>query len=365
MTTTWDTTRLSIAEALRGMRDGLVASWEQQVARQLPPLAVLPRPALVDPVRELFACATAALAADRPDVPEAVAIHSRARTTAGLGIDVVAREYACMNGVLRDALFAVVPLAAARDAVTALDTMLDDWESAAMATSLRELELSRERLIAILAHDLRTPLACVTMAAEMLTDDERLEGLQGQILGAADRMQRMVSDMLELARSQLGQDLPVSPKPDDLGTICRSAIGELAIAYPERAIAFDHAGDLRGDFDRDRVVQAISNVVRNAIEHGIGTVHVRVGEAADHRALVVEVTNMRAANASGALPVVSRRADGRAGFGLYIVHKIVEAHGGACTHETTPVKTIYTLRWPRAASSQRPYPLSDRGLGVR
>jgi signal transduction histidine kinase len=189
------------------------------------------------------------------------------------------------------------------------------------------------------------------MASEMLADthaaDPRAARLHGQIIAAAARMERMVSDMLDLARRQSAQELPVTLKADDLGAICRTVVDELVIANPGRPIDLSVAGDLRGHFDRDRVAQALSNLVRNAIEHGIGLVHVRAAEDAERGSLVVDVTNMRAASASGAwLP---QRADRRVGFGLYIVHKIAAAHGATCTHETTSVKTIYTIRWPRTA----------------
>lgn len=101
------------------------------------------------------------------------------------------------------------------------------------------------------------------------------------------------------------------------------------------------------------MAQAVSNLVRNAIEHGIGMVHIAASEDTELRSLVLDVTNMRAANASGALRALARRADGRFGLGLYIVHKIAAAHGATCTHESTGVKTTYTIRWPRVVERAR------------
>jgi len=326
----------------------LVSLWEHQVRHELPELAVLPRPALVEPIRAVMARAAAALAEDVRGVPDVVAEHAQQRTHAGLGAAVVAGEYAWLRGVMIDAVFAVAPADAAHDSVVALQRVIDPWAAAAIATCLREVEATRERLVTILAHDLRTPLACIAMASELLTHDNQREAhLHAQITAAAERMERMVSDMLDLARRGNAQELPVAPKPDDLGAICRSVVDEIAVANPHRAIEVSASGDLRGQFDRDRVAQALSNLVRNAIEHGIGVVHVRAVEERDRQSLVLDVTNMRAANASGALPVYTQRADGRLGFGLYIVHKIAAAHGATCTHETTSVKTTYTIRWPR------------------
>ncbi|MGE5181544.1 MAG: sensor histidine kinase [Acidobacteriota bacterium] len=342
------------------MCETLVARWEGEARRLLPALSALPRPALVETVRPLFLRAAAALADDAPRVPDEVAAHAARRTRAGIAAEIVAREYACMRDVLLDALLALAPPELVRDAVHALERVLEPWASFAIAACLREVELARERLVAILAHDLRTPLACIAMASEMLADsqarDPHAAGLQAQIIAATERMERMVSDMLDLARQQNAQELPVAPRPDDLGAICRSIVGELTIANPGRPIELSTSGDLRGLFDRDRVAQVLANLVRNAIEHGIGLVHVRVGEDADRSSLVLDVTNMRAASASGPLPALTRRSDGRLGLGLYIVHKIAAAHGATCTHDTTGVKTTYTITWPRAVASDAARP---------
>ena len=353
MTLAWTTARGAIADTVAAMCDKLLATWELRAREAAPRLFALRRSTVIEPVRSVLAAAGPALVDDAPTIPDAVEDHASQRVQVGITADVVAREYACMRAVLIDAMFTLTRSTVAREAVRAVDRVLDAWTAAAIAACLREVEAARERLVAILAHDLRSPLSCIAMVSEMLAGsapDERAANLHAVAAGAASRMERMVTEMLELARRQSSQELPFSPTSDDLGAICRNVVAEVALANPGRSVELLASGDLRGRFDRDRVAQAITNLVRNAIEHGIGSVHVRAAEAPDQRSLVLDVMNTRAANASGPLPALTRRADGRLGFGLYIVHKIAAAHGATCSHETTSAHTTYTIRWPRAVT---------------
>jgi signal transduction histidine kinase len=353
MSRSWDTARSTVATALHARRDALVSSWERLVRTEVTALGELPRDQLVAGVAALIGEAIGALVGDaigalvgtRERDGDAVAAHVARRGAAGVAVEAVVAEYACLRRVLRDEVLALAPREALGEAIAAVEAAADRLASRALAAYLRAEDEARERLVAILAHDLRTPLSCITMAAGMLATagggDPRL---YAPVISAAHRMQRMVHDVLDFARTQLGDVLAVARRPDDLGAICRVAIDELAIAYPDRAIELDASGDLSGCFDRDRVVRAVSNLVRNAIEHGIGDVRVRVGARADGRTLVIDVINLRAPSASGPLPIASSP---RIGFGLYIVHKIAAAHGGSCTVAATNGETTYSLVWPR------------------
>jgi len=329
LATTWQAVRADIAHGLRTRSDSIVIAWEHATGA----------------ARECLAGSYAGIVDELAGAPCAQVI---VRVQPPRSVDVVAADYGWVRHALRDELFALAPPAALHDALVALDCAVDRWTAHAIAACLRDLDESRERLVAILAHDLRTPLSCIAMGTELLLarhrSDPYADALHVQILAAADRMNRMVSDVLELARARLGHELPIAPRRDDLGDICRSAVDELALANPARKIVLDTRGDLTGMFDRDRVVQAVGNLVRNAIEHGVGAI--RVCAVQDDDGLVVDVTNCRAAQASGPLPLVERSV-ARLGFGLYIVHKIAAAHGATCANETTSSETTYSIRWPR------------------
>jgi signal transduction histidine kinase len=329
--TTWQAVRGDVAQELRTRSETIVIAWEQATGA----------------ARE---CLIGSFTGIVDELAGASCAEVAVRVVPPRGVDVVAADYGWVRHALRDELFGLVPPDGLRDALAALDRAVDRWTAHAIAACQHDLDESRERLVAILAHDLRTPLSCIAMGAELLLarhrGDKHADALHVQILAAADRMHRMVTDVLDLARTRLGHELPIAPRRDDLGDICRSAIEELALANPGRRIVLDTRGDLSGMFDRDRVVQAIGNLVRNAIEHGVGAIQVRAAEDAERGGLVVDVTNCRAAQASGPLPIVERSV-ARLGFGLYIVHKIAAAHGATCAQESTSSETTYSIRWPR------------------
>jgi signal transduction histidine kinase len=88
-------------------------------------------------------------------------------------------------------------------------------------------------------------------------DAETVTGCAAQISTNASVMGRMISDLLDYTRTRLGAGMPVRPAPMDLGALCREVFEEFRTAQPGRDIRFQSNGDLRGDWDTDRVRQAV------------------------------------------------------------------------------------------------------------
>lgn len=120
-------------------------------------------------------------------------------------------------------------------------------------------------ILDILGHDLRNPLASILVGATLLTKSERLEvkevGVATRILNSAGRMNRMVSDLLDLTRTRLGAGIPVTPKPMDLTSVCQQVVAELEAIHPDCRLQFEAKGNLHGEWDSDRLTQVISNLV--------------------------------------------------------------------------------------------------------
>ena len=265
----------------------------------------------------------------------------------GHAIDAVVRDYSR----LRECIASEVTDAAAR---TRIDHAIDLAIATGVTQFLAQRERLRERFMGVLAHDLRTPLACVTMATEMLLSDTRTpqdRSLLELVGDASDRMQRMVNEVLSWARGTIGGGIPAVRRDCDLDAVLRSVIAEARVTFGETSVVYHAAGDLRGAFDRDRVHQAIGNLVRNAIEHGAGTAYVSATESDDGRTILLRVRNqggLRSPNSSDVTdPFQRRKRPSHArGLGLYIVDQIVRAHGAALEMASTFEETTITIRWP-------------------
>jgi signal transduction histidine kinase len=222
-------------------------------------------------------------------------------------------------------------------------------------TARKRDEEARERFIAILGHDLKGPLSAILLGAFYLLRSEALPGsLRAAVRGmmtSAERMVRLIEDVLDLARGRLGSGLPIERRPCDIGALCRELVAELATAYPERDLTLSIAGDLAGRWDRDRLAQLVSNLLGNALTHGQDPIRVTVLGASE--GVVLEVANRGAPIPEALLPELfepfRRGAEGRGlGLGLFIVQEIARSHGGVIeVRSSAEAGTAFTVRLPR------------------
>jgi len=226
------------------------------------------------------------------------------------------------------------------------------------------IEQAREQFIGILGHDLRNPLSAILMAVEVLGDlPMPYAAVVGRVARSAHRIEGMIRDLLDFARGRLAGGIPVAPRPCDLQALCHEVVEEMKQAHPDRAIRFEAAGDLRGEWDPDRVEQVVSNLVGNAVTHGIGSVRVTGRDDGDE--VVTTVHNQGPSIPAAAIPILfepftrpAQEVDGARsqglGLGLYIASEIVHAHGGTISVASTEGEgTTFTIRWPRSVPHRR------------
>jgi signal transduction histidine kinase len=157
-------------------------------------------------------------------------------------------------------------------------------------------------------------------------------------------MARMISDLLDYTRTRLGAGMPVSPATMDLGVLCQEIYSEFQSSHPNRKIRLLAKGDMRGHWDTDRLRQAISNLLGNAIQHSpeSGTVELRL--SGEEPEIVLAVHNGGPPIPPGELakifePLVRgssansppKNRPGSIGLGLYIARAIITSHGGTIT----------------------------------
>ena len=227
-------------------------------------------------------------------------------------------------------------------------TFTDMTEIQEKEEALRRAIGQREDVVSIVSHDLRNPLGVAMAAADLLLDlplDEGQRRRQAEVIKrSGQRMQSLIEDLLDVARIEEGAFV-VHLATEGLLPILeevRAMFEEQARSKRIRLRITDASEDARARIDRDRIIQALANLVDNALRYTPegGTVDLGVTE----RHGVVEVTVSD--NGSGIDPEMLGRlfdrfaqansSGGGAGLGLAIVKGVADAHGGSVDVEAAP-----------------------------
>lgn len=216
-----------------------------------------------------------------------------------------------------------------------------------------------KQILAIVSHDIRNPLSTIQFAARRLQDIPDPTGAAKKhaaiVARGVDRIHHIVEDLLDLSREREGLGIPIAPKPADLEKICRRIVEELEAIARDRQVTFECEANGAGAWDEHRILQAISNLTANAVQHGAPGSPVRVRLTGDEGHVAVEVHN-RGTIPSDMMGVIfepfrsgrshTRRSEGL-GLGLFIARAIARAHGGAVEVESVHDETTFRLVLPR------------------
>jgi PAS domain S-box-containing protein len=242
----------------------------------------------------------------------------------------------------------------------AVVVFVDVTESHELEAELRRAVAFRERLMGIVSHDLRSPLSIISMTAQSMLKPEappqRARSSTLRIKRAADRMARMVSDLLDFTRIAATGGLPVDRRPSDLRTPVQEAVDDLNVSHPGRVrlVLPDHG--VEGAWDGDRIEQIVTNLVNNALQYGAGDTPVHVELRDEREEAILFVNNQGPPIVEEDLATLfdpfqkgqtAAHADG-VGLGLHIVREVVKAHQG--TIEVTSNAqhgTTFTARFPK------------------
>jgi PAS domain S-box-containing protein len=216
-------------------------------------------------------------------------------------------------------------------------------------TAAKELERLREEWSSVVAHDLRQPLGTISLSAQMLaraTDDARLLKYADQIHAAAQRLHRMVGDLMDLSRLDAHR-LELVRQRVDVPTLVGAVVERVALQAPDRAFDVRTPGQVPDvDADPDRIAQVMENLLTNAVKYGKRGTTIVTSVSWEDGDVAVAVTNegrpLTAEELSRIFERFHRTASAKlegiqgVGLGLYIARSLVEAHGGRITAESTP-----------------------------
>lgn len=226
-----------------------------------------------------------------------------------------------------------------------------------------DLDRSKEMFLAVLGHDLQSPLGAVVTASQFMLDRGQLEepelSLTTRIVRSGLRMNHMVSDLIDFTRSRLGSGIPIVRMDMDLGQAAADAVAEIKDAHPESDVHLNASGDLRGTWDEARLGQVFANLLGNAIDHGSPKTMISVAVRGETKNVVIQVHNsgppIPATDQPELFSPLKRlrsqepapAASGHLGLGLYIVERIAAAHGGTIEVHSDAAGTFFTVRLPR------------------
>jgi len=210
---------------------------------------------------------------------------------------------------------------------------------------LAELNQLKNQFVGMAAHDLRTPLAVITMYARLLVQelgtppDPRQSLWLNVILEKSDFMSRMVAELLDLSAIESGS-LSLTKNLCDYGEFVRRHLGELRPLAERRGLTLEFAGEALPAvcFDAGRIEQVLDNLIMNAVKFSPPHSAISVAASQEGDRIVTRVTDLgpgippeelpqifTAFKKTSVKPVAGEKGTG---LGLAIAKKIVEAHGG-------------------------------------
>ncbi|NKC32329.1 GAF domain-containing sensor histidine kinase [Falsiroseomonas selenitidurans] len=231
---------------------------------------------------------------------------------------------------------------------------------AALAEERREAHL-REQFTAVLGHDLRNPLASIDACLRTLdrpASEERRQEVLRIARRSVRRMAGLVSDMMDLARGQVGEAMALRrDQGDRLESGLRQVLDEVAASWPDRPVTAHLALAQPVACDVARMAQLCSNLLANAVTHGAVDEPIRLEAVTQEGRFRLQVCN-----GGPPIPPVARerlfqpyfrgalRPDQQGlGLGLYIAAEIARAHGGTLRVTSDAAATCFTFEMPCAA----------------
>lgn len=358
----------------------IIREWESFAATVSPASAALDRAGLRDHVRQMLQAIALDMQTSQTDreqylkskglaptpghVETAAETHGTLRYSSGFDLDALVAEFRALRATV---LRLWINKGLHHDDGHAYELArfnegIDQALAESVAAYSEELARSRDTFLAILGHDLRSPLVALEAALQIVSGPA--EGAARSDALAAGKqsvssMSATIRDLLEYTRSRLGKGIPIVPGNANLEAVCRSAISEASFIYPQTTFRFESSGNLDGRFDSARIHQVAANLLNNAVQHGTRGSPITLITSGRPGGLRMQVKN-RGVIAPDFLarifdPVIQepskgaqQRRSANMGLGLFIAREIVLAHKGSIDVTSDGVEgTTFQVELPR------------------
>ncbi len=378
---------MTLARFIHENSDSILTEWEAFASTLKPAAETMTALALRNHAREILLAIARDLEVAQTDAQQsdkskgwapvelggetAAAAHGALRQQVGFDLRQHAAEYRALRASVLKLWRQHQP--AARDPALAEMTRFNEAVDQALAESVMsystQMMRSHDTFLAILGHDLRSPLNAISMSAHYLARPGRVapEGRAAvvRVTQSVLTMSLMIRDLLEFTRARLGKRIPIMAMAYDVGQVCEDAHDEVQSAHPDHVFDLEMIGDLRAEVDPARLGQVLSNLLNNALQYGEPGKPITLSARSEASSVVIEVRNDGPAIPPDALqvifdPLVQIAGEHPAspaplstslGLGLFIAREIVRGHGGIlAVTSSAAAGTVFTVTLPRIAA---------------
>lgn len=382
-------TQFRLASFIRENMEPILQAWEDFARSIEPPALTMSDHDLRDHARQMLLVFADDL--DNPQSAEEAAaksrglgkrgpcdtpaeIHAEARLLSGYTVVQLVSEYRALRSsvLLLWSRASQVDRATDMADMTRFNEAVDQSLAESVARYQDLVKQSQNMFLAILGHDLRTPLGTLVTGSSFIMQATDVPPkyilVATRMFRSANRMNRLIADLIDFTRTHLGPGMPIQVRHGNLASVCDLVVNELRTCHPERNIALRGPPVMEAFFDDARIAQMLSNIIGNALQHGAGDSTVAVDLHGGDDDIVITVNNrgpiippemtasifdplVRIAAATHAAPAERTSL----GIGLFISREIVLAHGGHIGVASTATDgTTFTVTLPRRLADSSP-----------
>ncbi|MES2163571.1 MAG: HAMP domain-containing sensor histidine kinase [Pseudomonadota bacterium] len=306
---------------------------------------------------------------DTSEKESAAAVHGRLRQASNFSLLQLSAEFRALRAtVLRLWLPRVQQMSETTiHEMVRFNEAIDQALAESIVTYSGRADRMRDLFLAVLGHDLRAPLATVSLVGELLTrslvPQEQVATLGQKAKRSAMLMSAMVTDLLGFTRFQMGAGMPIARTTVDVQEICQAAVADASAMYQKSSIVFHPNGNLTGSFDGVRLQQLVTNLLINAAQYSAKGHAITLRADGLEDAITIKVSNFGPVIPEESLktifqPLVQLEADidddsrptTSLGLGLFIARETAAAHNGMIeVTSSTTEGTVFSVILPRNA----------------
>jgi signal transduction histidine kinase len=375
---------MSISTFIRDNMTAILADWTTFAEKAAPPEGEMSKLALTDHAEQILSAIALDIEThqsqqeqfvksqgeeiDLDPEESAAAIHGRLRHASNFSLLQLSSEFRALRATVLRLWLPRVPQLSSDTIyeMVRFNEAIDQALAESIVTYSERDDRTRDLFLAVLGHDLRAPLATITLVGDLLshaqTVPEQIPSLAERTKRSAKLMSSMVTDLLGFARLQMGAGMPTERTVLEAAEVCKTAMADAQAMYPHAGMVFHAEGDLRGAFDNIRLQQLVTNLLINAAQHSNKGTPVTLAAKGDDDAITLTVTNIGPVIPAESLQTIFQplvqlepepgqdaRPKTSLGLGLFIAQEITAAHDGTISVTSNDTEgTVFTVRFPRA-----------------